>query len=128
MKPSLYVLGASMGGVQAIQELFGGLGPGFHTPIVAVIHVPHAAVIQYEMIFSKFPGQVVEVMDKMPLESAHAYFAPADYHVLVESDRTLALSQDDEVCFARPSIDVLFESAALALGPEVCGILLTGAN
>jgi two-component system chemotaxis response regulator CheB len=56
------------------------------------------------------------------------YFAPADYHLLVEADHSLSLSSDDPVLFSRPSIDVLFESAADAWGPALAGIVLTGAN
>nr|MCH9744409.1 chemotaxis protein CheB [Gammaproteobacteria bacterium] len=56
------------------------------------------------------------------------YFAPGGYHLLVESDRTLTLSRDDPVEFSRPSIDVLFESAADAYESTLIGVLLTGAN
>ncbi len=55
-------------------------------------------------------------------------YAPADYHLLVEPDETLALSTDEKVCFARPAIDVLFESAADAFGAALVGVLMTGAN
>jgi two-component system chemotaxis response regulator CheB len=74
------------------------------------------------------PGRPVrEVGDKDPIERGAAYLAPPDYHLLVE-DRHFALSTDARVNFARPSIDVLFESAADAYGPAAIGIILTGAN
>jgi two-component system, chemotaxis family, protein-glutamate methylesterase/glutaminase len=56
------------------------------------------------------------------------YFAPPDYHLLVEKDKSLSLSSDEPVLFSRPSIDVLFESAADAYGPGLLGVILTGAN
>jgi two-component system, chemotaxis family, protein-glutamate methylesterase/glutaminase len=71
---------------------------------------------------------VLEVEDKMRIEPRHVYVAPPDYHVLVEATSLLALSVDERVRFARPSIDVLFESAADAYGAGVIGIILTGAN
>ena len=71
--------------------------------------------------------EVVAAHDKEPLRPGHVYVAPPDYHLLVEPGH-LALSTDDHVQFARPSIDVLFESAADAYGERVVGVLLTGAN
>ena len=70
---------------------------------------------------------VVDPDDKTPLEPDHVYLAPPDYHVLVEAGH-LALSTDAPVQFARPSIDVLFDSVADAYGPRAVGVVLTGAN
>ena len=70
---------------------------------------------------------VCEADDKTPLEPDHVYLAPPDYHLLVE-DGHLALSTDAPVQYARPSIDVLFESAADAYGERAVGVVLTGAN
>jgi two-component system chemotaxis response regulator CheB len=70
---------------------------------------------------------VRDAEDKDPLERNHVYLAPPDYHLLVEPG-SLALSTEDAVQYARPSIDVLFESAADAYGDEAIGIILTGAN
>jgi len=74
---------------------------------------------------SKLP--VVPATDKETIEPGHVYVAPADYHLLVEEGH-LALSADAPVEFSRPSIDVLFESAADTYGPRTVGVLLTGAN
>jgi len=71
---------------------------------------------------------VREAEDKDPIVAGTIYFAPPDYHLLVEADRTFSLSCDAPVLFSRPSIDVLFESAADAYGPKLIGIVLTGAN
>jgi two-component system chemotaxis response regulator CheB len=70
---------------------------------------------------------VLDVEDKMTIERGRVYIAPPDYHLLVERG-TFALSVDERVQFARPSIDVLFESAAHTYGAGVIGIILTGAN
>ena len=66
--------------------------------------------------------------DKEPARAGTVYLAPPDYHLLVEVDETLSLSVDEPVCHCRPSIDVLFESAADAYGPDLVGVVLTGAN
>lgn len=71
---------------------------------------------------------VEEAEDKQSLEAGTIYFAPPDYHLLVETDRNLSLSSDEPVLFSRPSIDILFESAADAFGPDLIAIVLTGAN
>jgi two-component system chemotaxis response regulator CheB len=70
---------------------------------------------------------VQDAEDKMAIERGKVYIAPPDYHLLVEHG-SFALSVDERVQFARPSIDVLFESAAHSYGPGVIGIILTGAN
>ena len=71
---------------------------------------------------------VKEAEDKEPIRPGVIYFAPPDYHLLVEADHTLSLSADEPVLYSRPSIDVLFESAADAYGDGLVGIILTGAN
>jgi len=71
---------------------------------------------------------VKEAEDKELLSGGTIYFAPPDYHVLLEADKSLALSSDEPVLFSRPSIDVLFESAADAYGAQLIAVVLTGAN
>lgn len=127
--PFVICVGTSAGGVTAVQTLLKGLPKGFSPPLLIVQHLPEAAQIEPELIYgSVYEGRVQEAFDKTPIQNGHAYFAPPGYHLLVERDRTLALSQDEPVHFARPSIDVFFESAALSLGSHACGILMTGAN
>ena len=75
--------------------------------------------------FSRLP--VVDVTDKEPIQSGHVYVSPPDYHLLVDRGH-FSLCTDEPVNYARPSIDVFFESAADALGPAVIGVVLTGAN
>ncbi len=126
---SAIFVGASAGGVTAIQRLLGFLPKDFAVPLVFVQHLPADSTIDPALIFSHhFRGEITEALDKMPLLSHHAYFAPPGYHLSMERDLTFSLSQDEPVHFARPSIDILFESAALSLGPKACAVLLTGAN
>lgn len=127
--PKLIVLGASAGGVAAINSLLGLLPERFPIPLATVLHLPANARVDMRMVFGRHTSQkVVEIEDKMRIEPGHIYFAPPAYHTLVESDGTFALSQDDPVNFSRPSIDVFFESAADAYGTSLVGVILTGAN
>lgn len=126
---SVVVIGASAGGVGALQSIVRTLRGDFPWPILIVQHLPPEARVNVNMIFGQFaPGRLFEVEDKMPIRPGNYYFATPDYHLLLERDLTLSLSQDEAVNFSRPSIDVLFESAARALGPAVMGVLMTGAN
>jgi len=123
------VIGTSAGGLAALSRLVSGLSSHFPLPILVVQHVPADTPTQLAEIFQRKTGlRVKEADEKEALRPATLYFAPPGYHLLLESDRSLSLSQDDAVHFSRPSIDVLFESAADALGPALLGILLTGAN
>lgn len=128
-KTSVIFIGTSAGGVSALQKLFSNLPNDFSIPIVVVQHLPADAKIQPELVFGHCGNlKFVEALDKMELKKGHVYFAPPDYHLLIEKNNQLSLSQDEAVHFTRPAIDVLFESAAAAYGAEGCGILLTGAN
>ncbi len=81
-----------------------------------------------DLFRSRCNMEVREAEDKEPVQEGTVYFAPPDYHLLVELDRRLSLSSEEPVQFCRPAIDVLFESAAEAYGPELVGVVLTGAN
>ena len=94
-----------------------------------VQHVPANGPTHLAEIFGRRTRlRVKEADDKDAVSGATLYFAAPGYHLLVERDRSLSLSQDDAVHFSRPSIDVLFESAADAWGAQLAGLLLTGAN
>lgn len=123
------VVGTSAGAVEALNKLLPTLGPDFRLPIIVVVHLPpdrRSAMADLFAVKCKLP--VREAEDKEAIAGGTIYFAPPDYHLLVEPDSTFALSCDAPVMFSRPSIDVLFESAADAFGPELIGIVLTGAN
>jgi two-component system chemotaxis response regulator CheB len=125
---SAIVIGASAGGVDALKPLLSALTPR-SPPVLVVVHIPRQRPSLLATIFSQScPGLVREAVDKMPLRPGEVYFAPPDYHLLVERGPGLALSIDDPVQYCRPSIDVLFESAADVFGPDLVGIVLTGNN
>lgn len=125
---SIVVVGASAGGLRALELVLGSLPTGFPVPIVAVQHRARESTDAFaEVLARSTPLPVREIEDEDPLRAPGVYIAPPDYHVLVEPGR-LALSIDDPVSFSRPSIDVLFESAADTYGPRVLAVLLTGAN
>lgn len=125
----LIVVGASAGGMTAIQRLLFALPKGFRTPIVFVQHLPADSNVDPGLVFARhFKGPIHEALDKMPLEPGQIYFAAPGYHLSIERDMTCSLSQDELVNYARPSIDVCFESIAHNFGPRACAVLLTGAN
>lgn len=123
------VIGASAGGIEALQELLPALTPDFPAPVVIVLHLPEdGGGLLAEVLGRHCQVSVRHADDKEPLEPARVYVAPARYHLLIGADRRCSLSQEDPVKSSRPSIDVTFESAAAAYGGELLGILLTGAN
>jgi two-component system, chemotaxis family, protein-glutamate methylesterase/glutaminase len=123
------VIGASAGAVQALSTLLPALPANYPFPLLVVVHVPpDRSNALVPLLQKKCRLAVKEAEDKEPVRPGVAYFAPSDYHLLVEKGRTLALSADNLVLYSRPSIDVLFESAAEAYGPAVVGVILTGAN
>lgn len=128
VQPGIIVVGASAGGLRALEMVLGGLPRGFPVPIVAVQHRSRESSDAYADILGrsvKLP--VREIEDDDALRAPGVYLAPPDYHVLIEPGR-MVLSVDDPVSYSRPSIDVLFESAADVYGAKVLGVLLTGAN
>ncbi len=123
------VIGASAGGVQALSQVLPGLPAGFPMPVLVVVHIPARKDNALVDLFArKCRLAVKEAEDKEPIEPGTIYLAPPDYHLLVETEETLALSSDEAVNHSRPAIDVLFETAADAFGADVAGIVLTGAN
>ncbi len=123
------IIGASAGALGALSLILPRLGPDFPLPIVVVVHIPPDRRSVLAAIFdAKCRLRAVEAEDKEPLEAGVIYFAPPDYHLLIEDRDTIALSNEDQVLFSRPSIDVAFESAAEVWGDGLIGIVLTGAN
>lgn len=125
----LVCVGASAGGVEALGVLLAGLPQGCQVAVAVVLHIPPRHTSRLAEVFQprcKLP--VKEVEDKEPILAGCVYIAAPAYHMLVEPDRTFALSCDDPVNHSRPSIDLLFESAACAYGKQALGIILTGAS
>jgi two-component system chemotaxis response regulator CheB len=124
----LIVIGASAGGTSALSYLLQNLTPLCQIPIVVVLHRgKDSTVVLNRMLEKGHQRPVVDVEDKQIIRSGFVYLAPGDYHVLLEYQE-LHLSGAAPVLYSRPSIDVLFESAAIAYGEKVLGILLTGGN
>lgn len=124
----MVVIGASSGGLSALQVLLPGLGEKFPCPLVIAQHRGRDAGNGLREFMQKScPLPIEEPEDKAPIEPGHVYLAPRDYHLLVEKGH-FALSTDAPVWYARPSINVLFESAADAYAELAVGIILSGAN
>jgi two-component system chemotaxis response regulator CheB len=123
------VIGVSSGGVQALKLLLGQLPANFPLPVLIVQHIsPDAGNGMAKLLDSLCAIRVKEADEQEPIEPETVYLAPPNYHLLVERGGLLALSADPPVSYARPSVDVLFESAAAVFGPALIGIVLTGAN
>ena len=123
------VIGASAGGVEVLSALLPALQPGLRAPLFVVLHQPPGRrSVLTEIFRRKCALPVREAEDKEPVEPGTVYFAPPNYHLLIERGPALALSIDDLVQYSRPSIDVLFHSAAEVYGRGLLGILLTGWN
>jgi two-component system chemotaxis response regulator CheB len=123
------VIGASAGGVSALQTVLGSLPVSLQPPVFVVLHVPKDRPSGIPELLGGYCAlPVLEADDKQPVRPGHVYFAPPDYHLLVENRDAMALSMDEPVLFSRPSIDVLFESAAAVYGRGLLAVLLTGAS
>lgn len=123
------VIGASAGGITALLKLLKPLPSTFPLPIAIVLHVPPsrdsklAEVFQYHLAMN-----VQQALDKEWIQPGVIYFAPAGYHLSIEKNFSFSLSCEEPESFARPSIDLLMQSAADAYGPKLAGVVLTGAN
>jgi two-component system chemotaxis response regulator CheB len=123
------VIGASAGGIQALSVLLPALSPNLHAAVFIVLHLPRDKPSVLPEVFQpKCALPVVEAEDKLPVVPGKVYVAPANYHMLIDAGPHLALSADDPVHHSRPSIDVLFESAADVYKTRLLGVILTGAN
>jgi two-component system chemotaxis response regulator CheB len=123
------VIGVSAGGLDALGKLLPALPASFPLPILIVQH-RRADSDDYlsKSLDRDCAITVKEAEEKEALRGGTAYLAPANYHLLVERDETLALSVEPKENFSRPSIDVLFESASYVWAERLIGIILTGAN
>jgi len=123
------VIGASAGGLNALAALLSDLPQDFPLPVLVVQHLlPGSGGYLAESLSQKCAMAVKEAEEKEKLRPGCVYLAPPDYHLLVERDEALSLSIDEKVHYSRPSIDVLFESAAYAWSSKVIGVILTGAS
>ncbi|WP_295851115.1 chemotaxis protein CheB [uncultured Xylophilus sp.] len=122
-------IGASAGGVQALLRLFADLPVDFRLSLFVVVHMPEDRSSGLSDLFAqRLRIPVREAADKMPVERGTLYFAPPGYHLQLEPGGSFSLSCDPPLHFSRPSIDVLFETAAHAYGAALAALLLTGAS
>ncbi len=123
------VIGGSTGGLRALLDILGGLPADCGLPFICVLHRPAVDDLNLvECMAHRLALQVREVEERDRARPGTVYVAPANYHVLIEEDCRFSLSVDEPVYFCRPSIDVLFESAAAVYGRRLLAIILTGAN
>ncbi|MBF0447093.1 MAG: chemotaxis protein CheB [Magnetococcales bacterium] len=123
------VIGCSAGGLKALEEILVRLLPSFPLPILMIQHMasdPQNYLVTHLNRVSRI--RVYEAMEKKTIQAGEVLVSPPNYHLLLEKDATLSLSVDKKVNHARPSIDVLFESAVDAFSDATVGVLLTGAN
>jgi two-component system chemotaxis response regulator CheB len=122
-------IGTSAGGIDALSVLLPALPATLTAAVFVVIHLPRERPSHLVDVFQpKCAVPVREAQDKEAVERGTVYFAPPDYHLLIDRGPQLALSADALVNFSRPSVDVLFESAADVYGDRLLGIILTGAS
>lgn len=123
------VIGASAGAVQGLLKLLPPLPADYRLPIIVVVHVPaDRDNLLVPLLADRCQIRVKEAEDKERLNPGVVYLAPSDHHLLMETDGVLSLSGEEAVNYSRPSIDVLFDSAADAYGAGLTGIILSGAN
>ena len=123
------VIGTSAGGLHAVSAILDEFPADYPIPVIIVQHrSKDQRELLEEVLQSKCKIRIKQADEKEKIESGCVYIAPPDYHLLVESDETFSLSADEPVRFSRPSIDVLFETAAAVFKNALIGIILTGAS
>jgi two-component system, chemotaxis family, protein-glutamate methylesterase/glutaminase len=129
MRYDAIVIGVSSGGLKALKLIFSALPSDFTVPVIVVQHIgPRSENSWIKLLSDGCNIPVKEADEKEKIGVGSIYVAPSNYHLMVEKDKTFSLTIDERVNFARPSIDVLFESAAEAYKEKLIGIILTGAN
>ena len=124
----IVVIGASLGGLKALRKVLQAFPENFPLPVAIVQHRDKSSGDPLSDFLKDFCHlETREILDKDEILPGRVYVAPADYHVLVE-EGWFSLSTDELVQYSRPSIDVLFETAAVTYGARTLGILMTGAN
>jgi len=123
------VIGASAGGIHALSTVFSSLPQDFPLPVLVVQHMhPHSKSQLASILQKKAVINIQEAEEKEIVNPGTVYIAPPNYHLLLELDHSMALSTDERVNYARPAVDVLFESAVDTYQDKLIGLILTGAN
>jgi len=123
------VMGSSAGGLAVLARILSVFPQNFRLPLIVVQHLhPRQGEFYIQYLNDRTALTVKEADEKEDIVGGYVYFAPPNYHLLIEEDETFSLSSDEKVNYSRPSIDVLFESAAEVYGNRLAGVILTGAN
>lgn len=129
MRYEAIVIGVSAGGLAALSGILGRLPPGFPLPVIVNQHRSKDERTLLEQILqAKCVIRIRQAEEKESIRGGVVYFAPADYHLLIEKDRSFSLTCEEPVNFSRPSIDLLFETASEAYSDKLIGVILTGSN
>ncbi len=129
MKYEAVVIGGSAGGLDALEIILTALPADFPGAVATVIHIsPDSDNYMIGYLDRRCRVTVKEAEDKEMIQPGRVYMAPPNYHLLINSDRSLMLSAEPRVNYSRPAVDPLFETAADAVGPRLIGVLLSGAN
>lgn len=129
MEYEAIVMGVSAGGMEALSAIFPDLSADFPLPVIVVQHQhPTSDDFLVRYLNERCSLKVKQADEKESILPGVIYIAPPNYHLMVEEDRTFSLSVDEPVNYARPSIDVLFETAVDAYGARLVGVILTGAS
>lgn len=125
----LVAIGASSGGLEAMITILQHLPISYCLPTVLVLHQRGNRESGVPPMLARYTHlEVVEPDDKLPIQSNFLYVAPPNYHLLIEPEKCFGLSLDAPVNYSRPSIDLLFESAASVYGASMVACVLSGAN
>ena len=129
MKFDAVVIGTSAGGLFALTSILEYLPEDFGLPVIVVQHrSKDEKNLLEEVLSQKCKIKIRQADEKESIRAGTVYFAPPDYHLLIERNRTFSLTSDPKVNYSRPSIDVLFETAAVVYKHRLLAIILTGAN
>jgi len=129
MKDKVVIIGGSAGSFRIISEIIAAIPANFPFPVLVCIHrLRNVRSGFLETLGSKAKIPMIEPFDKEIIKTGHCYLAPANYHMMVEDDRTFSLSLFKPVIYSRPCINLLFESAAEVYNHSAIGVLLSGAN
>jgi two-component system, chemotaxis family, protein-glutamate methylesterase/glutaminase len=127
-KYELLIIGGSAGSLEVILEVLPLLRHDLDYAILLVLHRRSGDSLLTGLLSDKTSLEVKEAEEKEAITPGVIYIAPADYHLLVEKDKTLSLDYSEKIHYSRPAIDASYETAAEAYGPLLIGVLLSGAN
>ena len=127
-KYELLIIGGSAGGLEVLLEVLPQLRTDLDYAVVLVMHRRGGDSLLAGLLSDKTKLAVKEAEEKESIGPGVIYIAPADYHLLVEKDKTFSLDYSEKIHYSRPAIDASFETAAEAYGPLLAGVLLSGAN